>query len=80
MLRYGELLAGQFTRYNVKGAYWLLTLYDLSNIRCVNYNWMANQYVSTRLLGINPSMNLKSNVIITGGDGTKNNPFTIELG
>ena len=79
LLRYGELLAGQFTRYNVKGAYWLLTLYDLSNIRCVNYNWMANQYVSTRLLGINPSMNLKSNVIITGGDGTKNNPFTLSV-
>ena len=79
LLRYGELLAGQFDRYNVKGTYWLLTLYDLSHIRCVNYNWMANQYVSTMLLGINPSMNLKSNVIITSGDGTKNNPFTLAL-
>ena len=29
--------------------------------------------------GIKPALNLKSNVIITGGDGTINNPFTLGL-
>lgn len=29
--------------------------------------------------GIKPSMNLKSNVIITGGEGTLQNPFTLAL-
>ncbi len=29
--------------------------------------------------GVRPSLNIKSNVVITGGDGTKENPFTIEL-
>ena len=39
-----------------------------------------NNSVSTNSLGIKPTMNLKSNVVITGGDGTKNNPFTVKLG
>ena len=34
---------------------------------------------STMMAGIKPAMNLKSNVVITGGDGTKTNPFTIKL-
>ena len=29
---------------------------------------------------VKPTFNLKSNVVITGGDGTKNNPFTVKLG
>ena len=29
--------------------------------------------------GIKPALNLKQNVIITSGDGTKNNPFTLDL-
>ena len=31
------------------------------------------------LYSIKPTLNLKSNVIITSGDGTLQNPFTIEL-
>ena len=29
--------------------------------------------------GVRPSLNIKSNVVITGGDGTKENPFTLSV-
>ncbi len=90
LLRFGELMAGQFERNTVKGGssstglttnYWTLTPYLSSFVRAVINNgdsigWQAYVYS----LGIRPSLNLKSNVIITGGDGTKNNPFTLKLG
>ena len=31
------------------------------------------------LFAIKPALNLKSNVIITSGDGTKENPFELKL-
>ena len=31
-------------------------------------------------MGVRPVAYLKSNVVVTGGDGTKNNPFTIKAG
>ena len=79
LLRLGELMSSQFDTFE---AYWLLSpTYDGSS--SVNYSSEAG---STRSLkatlncAIKPAMNLKSNVVITGGDGTKNNPFQIKLG
>ena len=43
-------------------------------------NGYGSYYIPTYSRGSRPSMNLKSNVIITGGDGTKSNPFRIKLG
>ena len=77
LLRMGELMAGQFDKYNNNTFYWTLTLYDFY-VRSVNTNG-ASTGTSPVLAGVKPSMNLKSNVIITGGDGTKENPFTLEL-
>ena len=88
LLRSGELMAGQFERYAVKGgststglttSYWTLTPYSSSDMLLVNINGYANNSSSSLAIGVRPSINLKPNVIITGGDGTKNNPFTIEL-
>ena len=89
LLRLGELEAGQFERYLEKGvesptkertvSYSLLTPYSSTNMRDINAYGSAGDYVPNTIRGIKPAMNLKSNVIITGGDGTKENPFTIAL-
>ena len=89
LLRSGELMSGQFERYAVKGEssstglttdYWTLTPYSTSGVRTVMYSGSAySGYSPTRASGVRPSINLKSNVVITGGDGTKENPFEIKL-
>ena len=81
LLRFGELMAGQFDRYDINTDYWTLTTYSSSSVRYVRDNGdVYSTSSSTRAYGVRPSLNLKSNVIITGGDGTKNNPFTLKLG
>ena len=88
LLRMGELMAGQSQRYTVKGEssstgltqnYWTLTPVSSSIIRRINNYGNSSHTLTTTPEGIRPSMNLKSNVIITGGNGTKSDPFTIEL-
>ena len=81
LLRYGELIAGQF---NVSGNN---TTYSTLTPLNPSYVWhiypeaygMRQSGAPVYQRGVKPSLNLKSNVIITSGDGTKNNPFTIEL-
>ena len=88
LLRIGELGAGQYERYTVKGGssstglttnYWILNPYSLSNIRCIVSYGSAGDSSPFVTYGIRPSINLKSKVVITEGDGTKENPFEIEL-
>ena len=88
LLRFGELMSGQFERYLEKGgsfntgltiSYWTLTPYSTSYVWYVDYYGNANSYDSTIVNGIKPAFNLKSNVIITSGDGTRETPFQIEL-
>ena len=79
LLRLGELGAGQFERSVNNINYWLLTPYSSSNVRYVSYIGNAFSINSTNAIDVRPSVNLKSNVVITSGDGTKENPFTIEL-
>ena len=80
LLRMGELMSGQFDRYGNNTNYWTLTPYSSSSVRYVPTGGNANRYSpSSNSLGARPSMNLKSNVVITGGDGTKNNPFTLSV-
>ena len=79
LLRYGELMAGQFDRYGNNTSYWTLTPYSTSIGRSVNSNGTASDYNPTNAYGVRPSINLKSNVIITGGLGTKEQPFEIAL-
>ena len=79
LLRYGELMSGQFDRYDNNTYYWTLTPYSASNVRSVNHNGRAGNSNLTNAVGIKPSLNLKSNVIITSGDGTKQNPFQLSV-
>ena len=80
LLRYGELMTGQFDIYDNNTNYWTLTPYTSGLVLNIEYIAVAlNVYDSKTAAGIKSSMNLKSNVVITGGDGTKDNPFTLKL-
>ena len=86
LLRYGELMAGQFDIYTNTYGYWLLTPIPGWDIYLTGWHVVGNnsqEYTSAPFddgpLGTKPVMNLKSNVVITGGNGTKENPFEIEL-
>lgn len=74
LLRVGELMANQFDRYDNNIKYYVLNF----NVTPTS-NSMVDISDSTMMAGIKPAMNLKSNLVITGGDGTKSNPFTIKL-
>ena len=81
LLRYGELMSGQFDRYGSNNDYFSLTSYIFkTNIGVIVTNGLFRSSSTTTALGITPSLNLKSNVIITSGTGTKSDPFEIELG
>ena len=81
LLRLGELMAGQFNRYDDNIAYSILTPSNSVSIRFVgSYGYSYGGKSPSMANKVRPSMNLKSNVIITSGDGTKYNPFTVELG
>ena len=82
LLRMGELMSGQFDGYgNNNITYWTLTPYStVVNVRSINIDGNANySSPSGNSFGVRPSLNLKSNVVITGGTGTKSDPFTLAL-
>ena len=79
LLRLGELMSSQFDIFKNNTSYWTLTtamnrgrIYNIANYGEATYNL-------TREHAIRLSLNLKQNVIITGGTGLKNDPFTLEL-
>ena len=80
LLRLGELMASQFDNYGNNTNYWTLTPYSTSHMRIVGDDGNAYIISPSNAYGIRPSLNLKSNVVITSGTGTKNSPFQIELG
>ena len=79
LLRLGELMNGQFSPYNNNVGIWTLTPIGSNLIRRIGYN--GDSYFEQPQINVpfKPAMNLKSNVVITGGDGTKSNPFTVAL-
>ena len=81
LLRLGELMSGQYNVFENNSYYWTLTPYVApNNVRLLHSQGYANSsYSPTYALGIKPSLTLKSNVIITRGDGTLQNPFRIAL-
>ena len=78
--RYGEMFASQQgSGYNSSSDMWLITPYSSSYVWGVNYSGNANNYLPYYGRAARPSIYLKSNVVITGGSGTKSDPFTIAL-
>ena len=83
LLRMGELMSGQTSSGNA--SYWTLSPYDSSTMRFVDSTCgdtaSGAMYKSpSTTYAIKPAMVLKENVVITGGTGTKEDPFTIKLG
>ena len=69
--RYGEMFASQQGTGSSSGYIWLISLHGVSSYGNIyDYNLSA-------ILAVRPSIFLKSNVVITGGTGTKSDPFTI---
>ena len=88
LLRYGELMASQSERYAEKETasvtdltihYWTLNPYSNQYVYAISAYNSAYAHELSDEGGIRPALNLKSNVIITGGTGLKNDPFTVEL-
>ena len=79
LLRLGELNSGQFDRYRKSQTYWTLTPYNTSSVSYVSYYGFASNNGTANSFCGRPTINLKSNVVITSGDGTKENPFEVKL-
>lgn len=74
-------MAGQFDRSANNASYWLLTPYSTSNVYSViKYGSTGNPSPDVAdEYGVRPSLNLKSNVKITSGTGTKTDPFILSI-
>ncbi len=79
LLRLGELMAGQFDTYGNNTSYWTLNPYNTSYVWLTDASGYSYSESPSYTYGIKPAINLKSNVIITSGNGTKNSPFTLKL-
>ena len=77
--RYGEMFASQQENgHNSSSPIWLITPSSSTVLNVFSGGGLHNSYPSSTNAA-RPSITLKSNVVITGGDGTKSNPFTIAL-
>ena len=80
LLRLGELMAGQFDKSENNTNYWSINSLGSGNfVRYIHSESGTGNGYPYATSGIKPSLNLKSNVIITSGNGTLQNPFEIEL-
>ena len=80
LLRTGELMSGQFNNnHAVNNSYWLITPISVY-IRVITTFGNAQLYLEPSEKNyIKPAFNLKSNVVITSGKGTKSEPFELSL-
>ena len=58
--------------------WWTLTPDSTSRVRLVGSNGSASRDTTTDVLGVRPSINLKSDIKIVDGDGTIDNPYRLE--
>ena len=76
--RYGEMFANQQGNgYNSSSDIRLITPNSSSSVWVVSNYGGGDNYTLSSTSGTRPSIYLKSNVVITGGTGTKSDPFTI---
>ena len=78
--RFGEMFAGQQVKeYNKAINMSLITPYSSLFVMSVTNKGSGSYYTPYDTIGARPSIFLKSNVVITGGSGTKSDPFEIAL-
>mgnify|MGYP004467448817 CR=1 FL=1 len=78
LLRVGELMAGQFDTINNNTEYWLLNSTDSSVYNVENNGNLNTAAPANATYGIKPALFIQPYAVITGGTGTKTNPFTIK--
>ena len=74
---FSSILKKDSSSYNYM---WLITPSNSSNIIRGDTDGTFYGYPITDIYAVRPTVNLKSNIIITGGDGTEQHPFEIALG
>ena len=86
LLRFGELMAGQFKVGYINNAFtdnttafWTLTKNTIDYVRYIYTSSTSYGAIPQTAYGIKPSMNLKSNVVITDGEGTLQKPFKLSV-
>ena len=80
LLRLGELMSGQFSEVSSNNRYQTLTPFSSKAMRSIDKIGHSGYNVNVEYqLGVKPAFNLKSNVIITSGTGTLNDPFTLSV-
>ena len=62
---------------NIGYSWWLLNSYNTSNVWYVNSGGNGFNISPTNTYGGRPSINLKSEIQLSGGSGTKTDPYTI---
>ena len=78
--RLGEMFASNQENDKSNSSIWLITPYSSSLVWNVTSGYgYTDREDPTNTYAARPSIYLKSNVVITGGNGTKTNPFTIAL-
>ena len=78
--RYGEMFASQQgSGYSSSSNIGLMNPSHPLEVRGVNSSGCGSNIELTGAFAVRPSINLKSSIKITGGKGTRNNPFEISL-
>ena len=63
--------------------YWLLSPFSFNSTRAAAREWHVlsagylNAYWVTSVCGVRPVVNLSADILISGGDGTANNPYVV---
>ena len=78
LLRVGELMAGQFDTINNNTEYWLLNSTDSSVYNVETDGRLYTAAPANAIYGIKPALFIRPYAVITGGTGTKTDPFTIK--
>ncbi|CDE73696.1 unknown [Clostridium sp. CAG:451] len=78
LLRVGELMAGQFDTINNNTEYWLLNSTDSDVYNVETDGRLSAAAPANATYGIKPALFISPYAVITGGTGTKTDPFTIK--
>lgn len=80
LLRLGELMAGQFNTSSNNSNYWLLNSDgDSTSVYYVEPDSRISSASANQEHGVKPALFIRPNAVITGGTGTKSDPFQLSV-
>ncbi len=77
--RFGEMFSAQLYGYGESVYLYLITPKDDSNIWAINPAGAVTDYYTSESFDVRPSINLKSEVKISGGSGTESSPYELSV-